>query len=120
MRAPFMSGPLRCCPAPRHAGRDRSSRVLAFPPALHREWADFIGGRPHGVPAGPDVGGVMAEAVIEERQLLKSLHWYDGFVIALCNPGFLIGSLGFTLSTVGAWGSVVLWGISAVVGLLQN
>ena len=62
----------------------------------------------------------MAEATIEERQLLKSLHWYDGFVIALCNPGFLIGSLGFSLATVGALGSVVLWGISAVVGLLQN
>jgi amino acid transporter len=62
----------------------------------------------------------VAEAVIEERQLLKSLHWYDGFVIALCNPGFLIGSLGFTLVTVGAIGSLVLWGISAVVGLLQN
>lgn len=62
----------------------------------------------------------MAEAAVEERQLLKALHWYDGFVIALCNPGFLIASLGFTLATVGAWGSVVLWGISAVVGLLQN
>ncbi len=62
----------------------------------------------------------MAEAVIEERQLLKSLHWYDGFVIALCNPGFLIGSLGFSLATVGAAGSIILWGISAVVGLLQN
>ena len=62
----------------------------------------------------------MAEATVEERQLLKSLHWYDGFVIALCNPGFLIASLGFTLATVGALGSVVLWGISAVVGLLQN
>jgi amino acid transporter len=62
----------------------------------------------------------MAEAVIEERQLLKSLHWYDGFVIALCNPGFLIGSLGFTLATVGALGSMVLWGISATIGLLQN
>jgi amino acid transporter len=62
----------------------------------------------------------VAEAAIEERQLLKALHWWDGFVIALCNPGFLIGSLGFTLATVGAWGSVVLWGISAVVGLLQN
>jgi amino acid transporter len=62
----------------------------------------------------------MAEALIEERQLLKSLHWWDGFVIALCNPGFLIASLGFTLATVGALGSVVLWGISAVVGLLQN
>ena len=62
----------------------------------------------------------MAEAAIEERQLLKSLHWYDGFVIALCNPGFLIASLGFTLATVGALGSVILWGISAFVGLLQN
>ena len=62
----------------------------------------------------------MAEAAVEERQLLKSLHWYDGFVIALCNPGFLLGSLLFTLGTVGVWGSVILWGISAVVGLLQN
>jgi amino acid transporter len=63
---------------------------------------------------------VTAQATIEERQLLKSLNWWDGFVIALCNPGFLIASLGFTLATVGALGSVVLWGISAVVGLLQN
>ncbi|MEX1262495.1 MAG: APC family permease [Actinomycetota bacterium] len=62
----------------------------------------------------------MAEAAIEERQLLKSLHWYDGFVIALCQPAFLLGTLGFTLATVGAWGSVLLWGISASVGLLQN
>jgi amino acid transporter len=62
----------------------------------------------------------VAEAAIEERQLLKSLHWYDGFVIALCNPGFLIASLGFTLASVGALGSVILWGISAFVGLLQN
>jgi amino acid transporter len=62
----------------------------------------------------------VAQAAIEERQLLKALHWWDGFVIALCNPGFLIGSLGFTLATVGALGSVILWGISAVVGLLQN
>ena len=62
----------------------------------------------------------MAEAAIEERQLLKALNWWDGFVIALCNPGFLIGSLGFTLATVGTLGSVILWGISAIVGLLQN
>ena len=35
----------------------------------------------------------MATAVVEERQLLKSLRWWDGFTIALCNPGFLLGSL---------------------------
>lgn len=62
----------------------------------------------------------MAEAAIEERQLLKTLHWYDGFVIGLCQPAFLLGSLGFTLGTIGAWGSVILWGISASVGLAQN
>jgi len=62
----------------------------------------------------------VAEAAIEERQLLKSLNWWDGFVIALCNPGFLVASLGYTLATIGALGSVILWGISAVVALLQN
>src|SRR5207249_1866644 len=83
--------------------------------------------RPRAIPGArcpprtqPAKGGAVAEATVEERQLLKALHWYDGFVIALCNPGFLIGSLGFSLATVGAAGSIILWGISAVVGLLQN
>ena len=62
----------------------------------------------------------MAEAAIEERQLLKSLRWYDGFVIALCNPGFLIGFVGFSFGTLGAWGAMALWGISAVIGFMQN
>ena len=55
----------------------------------------------------------MAEAVIEERQLLKRLSWYDGFVIALATPGFLLGSLGYSVGDLGGWGSVLLWGISA-------
>jgi amino acid transporter len=62
----------------------------------------------------------LAEAAIEERQLLKSLRWYDGFVIALCNPGFLIGSLGFSVGALGGWGAMTLWGISATIGLLSN
>lgn len=62
----------------------------------------------------------MAEAVIEERQLLKSLRWYDGFVIALCNPGFLISNIGFASGALGGWGAMALWGISATLGLLQN
>jgi amino acid transporter len=61
----------------------------------------------------------MATAVVEERQLLKTLRWWDGFVIALCNPGFLLGSLGFTLGIFGATGSMILWGASAVIGMLQ-
>ena len=61
----------------------------------------------------------MATAVVEERQLLKSLRWWDGFVIAMCNPGFMIAFLGFTLDALGTWGAVVLWTISAGIGLLQ-
>ena len=61
----------------------------------------------------------MATATVEEVQLLKTLRWWDGFVIALCNPGFLLGSLGFTLGIFGVGGSMILWGLSATIGLLQ-
>ncbi len=57
----------------------------------------------------------MAQAVVEERQLLKTLRWYDGFVIALANPGFLLGSLGYSVLDLGGWGAVMLWGITAAL-----
>src|SRR6266496_4906002 len=63
---------------------------------------------------------VVAEAVIEERRLLKSLRWYDGFVIALANPGFLLGSLGYSVGDLGGWGAALLWGISAFVAVFIN
>ena len=62
----------------------------------------------------------MATANVEEVELLKTLRWYDGFVIALCNPGFLLASLGYTLGVFGAIGSAALWGASAAIGLLQS
>ena len=58
---------------------------------------------------------MVAEAVVEERQLLKKLRWYDGFVISLATPGFLLGSLGYSVGDLGGWGSVLLWGISAAL-----
>jgi amino acid transporter len=57
----------------------------------------------------------VAEAVVEERQLLKTLRWYDGFVIALANPGFLLGSIGFSVLDLGGWGAVLLWGVTAAI-----
>ena len=57
----------------------------------------------------------MAEAVVEERQLLKTLRWYDGFVICLANPGFLLGSLGFSVVDLGGWGAMLIWGITAAI-----
>jgi amino acid transporter len=59
----------------------------------------------------------VAEAVIEERQLLKTLRWYDGFVIALANPGFLLGSLGYSVGDLGGWGAMMLWGICAAIAV---
>ena len=55
----------------------------------------------------------MAQAVVEERQLLKTLRWYDGFALALANPGFLLGSLGYSVLDLGGWGAAMLWGITA-------
>ena len=63
---------------------------------------------------------VYGGAVIEEHQLLKALRWYDGFVIALANPGFLIGALRGSIGVLGGWGAMTLWGISMVIGLLSN
>ncbi|TMK32790.1 MAG: APC family permease [Actinobacteria bacterium] len=57
----------------------------------------------------------MAEAVVEERQLLKTLRWYDGFVICLANPGFLLGSLGNSVLDMGGWGAMLIWGITALI-----
>jgi len=62
----------------------------------------------------------MASAEVEERQLLKAMTWWDGFVIALANPSFLIAALGASIGTLGTTGAVVLWTISVLIGALQN
>src|SRR3954468_21625153 len=69
-------------------------------------------------PTGKDA--CMAIAAVEERELLKAMTWWDGFVVALANPGFLIGSLGASISALGTTGAFVLWTISICLGALQN
>lgn len=54
------------------------------------------------------------------QQLYKGIRWYDGFVVALANPGFLIGALGYSIGALGAWGAVLLWSISMIIGVGQN
>ena len=44
----------------------------------------------------------------------------DGFVVALANPGFLLGSLGYSVGDLGGWGAALLWGISAIVAVFIN
>ena len=62
----------------------------------------------------------MAHAEVEERQLLKAMTWWDGFVVALANPGFLIAALGGSIGALGTTGAFVLWSISITLGALQN
>jgi amino acid transporter len=65
-------------------------------------------------------GRGVATAQVEERQLLKAMTWWDGFVVALANPGFLIAALGASIGTLGTTGAFVLWTISVALGALQN
>jgi amino acid transporter len=52
--------------------------------------------------------------------MLKSMSWWDGFVVALANPGFLIAALGYSIGALGTGGAIILWTISVLVGALQN
>lgn len=73
------------------------------------------------VPRGTAVGaGVGATVGVDDRQLLKVLHWYDGFVVCLANPGFLIASLGASIGTLGALGAFALWTVSMLIGVAAN
>jgi amino acid transporter len=62
----------------------------------------------------------MATAQVEERELLKTISWFDGFVVALANPSFLITGLGGSVISLGGWGAVILWTASVVIGALHN
>src|SRR5262249_18086200 len=60
----------------------------------------------------------MATAAVEERELLKTISWFDGFVVALANPSFLITGLGASVLGLGGWGAVILWTTSVIIGAL--
>jgi amino acid transporter len=48
------------------------------------------------------------------------MTWYDGFVVALANPSFLLTALGGSVVSLGGWGAIVVWLISVLVGGLHN
>lgn len=61
----------------------------------------------------------MAEVAVDERRLLKTMRWYDGLVIGLANPGFLLVGLAFSVLALGGLWASILWVISAVIGAVQ-
>lgn len=68
----------------------------------------------------PDPADARATAEVEERQLLKAMSWWDGFMIALANPGFLVAALGGSIAGLGTTGALVLWLVSVLLGSFQN
>jgi amino acid transporter len=62
----------------------------------------------------------MATAVVEERQLIKAMSWWDGFMIALANPGFLFAALGGSIGALGTAGAAVFWLLAVLLGAFQN
>src|SRR5690349_19776200 len=91
-------------------------KLLDSPPAgrfyLRYRGREDPGNRQGGVP--------VATAHVEERELLQAMTWYDGFVVALANPSFLITSLGLSVLSLGGWGAIIVWGISILAGGLHN
>jgi amino acid transporter len=62
----------------------------------------------------------MATAHVEERELIKAMSWWDGFMVALANPGFLLAALGASIGALGTLGAMVIWTVSVIIGALQN
>ena len=62
----------------------------------------------------------MATAQVEEQGLLKAMTWWDGFVVALANPGFLIAGLGGSIGALGTGARGCCGAISICLGALQN
>lgn len=62
----------------------------------------------------------IALAGVDEHEMLKAMSWWDGFMIALANPGFLVAALGGSIAALGTGGALVLWIVSVILGLFQN
>lgn len=65
----------------------------------------------------PQGGG--ATVAVDDRRLLKTMHWWDGFVVSLCNPGFLLAGLAGSVDTLGPKWAAIIWFSSSIVGALQ-
>jgi amino acid transporter len=55
-----------------------------------------------------------------ERSLERRLRWPDGFVLSLTVPAGVMATLGYSIGALGAWAAAALWGICALIGIIQN
>ena len=60
------------------------------------------------------------DATSEGHGLLRTMRWYDGFIVCLSASGFMLSTLGYSIGALGALGALILWAISVVFGGLQS
>jgi amino acid transporter len=73
------------------------------------------------VDLGSGAGVLSGTAVVTvDRQLLKVMHWWDGFAIGMTVPASIFGVLGYAVGALGAWGAMGLYAISSFIGALQS
>jgi amino acid transporter len=61
----------------------------------------------------------IARSIAEQRQLTRRLSWRAGAIIACSVPFAVFISVGPAIASIGTWGTVALWGGSALIGLIQ-
>jgi amino acid permease-like protein len=60
------------------------------------------------------------DSFADEHTYEKTLRWWDGFTISLSIPAALFVGMGYAIGLIGAWTTLVLLGLVAVLACLQN
>ena len=57
-----------------------------------------------------------AEVSLDQVGLIKTMKWYDGFIIGLAGPGFILAGIAGSVITLGPVWASTIWFLSALVG----
>ena len=60
------------------------------------------------------------DSFADDHTYEKTLRWWDGFTISLSIPAALFVGMGYAIGLIGAWTTLVLLGLVAVLACLQN
>ena len=60
-----------------------------------------------------------AEVSLDQVGLIKTMQWYDGFVIGLAGPGFILAGIAGSTLTLGPVWAATIWFLSALIGGLS-
>src|SRR5262245_8878902 len=77
---------------------------------------------PDGLPSAQQREPPMSahDSFADEHTYEKTLRWWDGFTISLSIPAALFVGMGYAIGYIGAWTTLLLLGVVAVLACLQN